>query len=109
LLEAPLIQLLKNDNRKPYPITLEQQALLLAELPDYLQAMVLFALNTGCRESEITGLKWCEEDRSLSIFIIPSERTKNGEDRIVPLNTIAKKIIGVQRDNHTDFVFAYIR
>jgi len=107
LQEAPLIRLLKNDNRKPYPITQEQQECLIAELPAHTEAMVLFALNTGCRESEITGLKWSEEDRSQNIFIIPGHRTKNGMDKVVPLNSIAKDIINTQRGNNDEFVFTY--
>jgi integrase len=106
-LEAPLLPLLKNDNRKPYPISEGEQQRLLAELPVHLQAMVLFALNTGCRESEITGLRWKEEDIQQNIFILPGDRTKNGEDRIVPLNSIAKKIVDAQRGKHTEYVFTF--
>ncbi len=104
LLEAPLLPLLKNDNRKPYPITEKEQERLIAELPDHLKAMVLFALNTGCRESEITGLKWDEEDKQQGIFILPGNRTKNGEDRIILLNSIVKSIVDAQRGKHTDYV-----
>ena len=107
LLEAPLIPLLKNDNRKPYPINQEQQEKLIAELPEHLQAMVLFALNTGCRESEITGLKWCEEDKDNNIFIIPGHRTKNGMDKVIPLNSITMNIINSQRGNNDEFVFTF--
>ena len=71
LVEAPLIRSLKDDSRKPYPITQKQQDCLIAELPSHLEAMVLFALNTGCRESEITRLKWCEEDVKQEIFYYP--------------------------------------
>jgi len=107
LLEAPLIPLLKNDNRRPYPITQEQQEKLIAELPEHLEVMVLFALNTGCRESEITGLRWCEEDKKQNVFILPGHRTKNGLDKIVPLNSIAMEIIGAQRGNNDEFVFTF--
>ncbi len=107
LIEAPLLPLLKNDNRKPYPITEKEQERLIAELPGHLKAMVIFALNTGCREAEITGLRWNEEDAQQGIFIIPGNRTKNGEERIVPLNSIAKHIVEAQRGIHKDYVFTF--
>lgn len=107
LVEPPLIQPLKSDNRKPYPINEEEQERLICELPEHLQAMVLFALHTGLRESELTGLKWSEEIPNLGIFILPGHRTKNSEDRIVPLNSTAKAIIEAQRGKHDEFVFTF--
>lgn len=69
--------------------------------------MVIFALNTGLRESELTRLKWSEENRKLEIFVLSGARIKNGEDRIVPLNTTAKAIIEAQRGKHEEYVFTY--
>jgi integrase len=107
LVEAPLIQLLKDDKRKPYPINEEEEGRLLKELPEHLREMVLFALHTGLRETELTGLKWSEENRKLGIFVLKGHRTKNSEDRIVPLNSTAKAIIENQRGNHDEYVFTY--
>ncbi|HEV2610921.1 MAG TPA: hypothetical protein VGU61_11685 [Noviherbaspirillum sp.] len=45
LSSAPLIEMLKEAPRKPYPITWEEQERLLNELPLHLQKMALFALN----------------------------------------------------------------
>jgi integrase len=77
------------------------------ELPVHLQAMVLFALHIGLRESELTGLRWSEEIQNLNIFILPGHRTKNTEERIVPLNTTALAIIESQRGKHEAFVFTF--
>ena len=107
LQEMPLIQLLKANKRKPYPINDLEQQRLIAELPSHLRDMVIFALNTGCREAEITRLRWDEENRKLDIFTLLGERCKNGEDRIIPLNSIAKAIIDAQRGNHDEYVFTY--
>lgn len=65
LIEPPLIQLLKSDNRKPYPLTEQEEGRLIKELPEHLREMVMFALHTGLRESELTQLKWSEENREL--------------------------------------------
>jgi integrase len=107
LVEPPLLQLLKSGNRKPYPINEEEEGRLLQELPEHLQIMVLFALHTGLRESELTGLKWSEENINLGIFVLEGLRTKNSEDRIVPLNCTARTIIESQRGKHDEYVFTY--
>lgn len=107
MIEPPLIQLLKSDSRKPYPINEEEEKRLISELPIHLQDMVIFALNTGLRESELTQLKWSEEKPKLGIFVLSGERTKNGEDRIIPLNSNAIAIIDAQRGKHDEYVFTY--
>ena len=105
--EAPLIRMLKSDSRKPYPISWEEQKILLAELPDHLATMVLFALNTGLREKELTGLRWAEESRLVYTFILPTYRTKTSHERIVPLNSIARNIVEAQRGKNEDYIFTY--
>jgi hypothetical protein len=56
--------------------------------------MALFRVNTGLREQEVCGLKWDYEvkvpELDTSVFVIPGERIKNGEERLVVLNGIAK-------------------
>ena len=42
-----------------------------------------------------------------SVFAIPGECTKNGEDRLVVLNDVAWSVIEAQRGNHPQFVFVY--
>ena len=52
--------------------------------------MALFAVNTGCRDSEVCSLRWEWEvvvpALGTSVFIIPGSRVKNGDDRLVVLN-----------------------
>lgn len=108
----PLIQLLKvTDARKPYPLLGEEQNKLFQVLPDHLRRMCLYKVNTGCREAEVCNLKW-EWERLIpeidsSIFIIPGSFVKNGEDRVVVLNDIAKSVINELRGSHPDYVFTY--
>lgn len=102
LREAPLLRLLKSNGRKPYPITWEEQHRLMLELPDYLANIVLFALNTGCRDQEMCRLKWSDYQNGL--FVLSGDKTKNGEERIVPLNSIAKRLIdSLPRENEHVF------
>lgn len=113
LASAPKIKLLPEvDSRKPYPLTWEEQDKLIAALPKHLQEMTLFAVNTGCRDSEICSLRWEWEVKVPiadigSVFLIPGERVKNGEDRLVILNRVARVVIDRQRGKHAEFVFIY--
>jgi integrase len=110
---------LKKKVREPYPMTWEEQSILFGELPAHLQTMALFKVNTGCREQEVCKLRWDWEisvpELGTSVFLIPSdfggrnERSgvKNGDERLVVLNSVAKSIIDKQRGLSNDWVFPY--
>lgn len=112
LASAPKIKLLKtSDGRKPYPLSLDEQERLFAELPGHLHRMALFKVNTGCRDAEVCGLRWEWElevpELETSVFMIPGEHVKNGSERLVVLNSVARSIIEQQRGVHPEFVFVY--
>lgn len=113
LASPPKIKLLPEvDKRKPYPLSWEEQHRLFEALPNHLREMALFAVNTGCRDREVCGLKWEWEvkvpiNEIGSVFIIPGERVKNGEDRLVLLNKTALSVIERQRGKHSEYVFVY--
>ncbi len=106
---APLIQEVKGPSKKPYPLQWAEQDALFAALPAHLQDACYFDVNTGLRESELCGLRWDMEvelpELDTSGFILPV--TKNGEERIVVLNSVAKKAIERCRGNHRTWVFTY--
>lgn len=109
----------KKASRKPYPLSWEEQAILFGELPAHLVPMALFKVNTGCREQEVCKLRWDWEisvpELGASVFLIPhdfggrNERSgvKNGDERLVVLNKVAKLIIDRQRGNDSEWVFPY--
>ena len=70
---------------------------LLSELPEHLTDMAIFAVNTGCRDAEICSLLWDWEvavpELGTSLVIVLGRRVKNGEDRLVVLNGIARSVI----------------
>lgn len=108
----PLIQMLPvNDARKPYPLSWDEQRKLFQGLPGHLAAMCLFKVNTGCREQEVCQLRWDWEIRvpelDTSVFIVPGERVKNREDRLIVLNKVAKSVVEHARGTHPEFVFTY--
>jgi integrase len=110
-LEHPAkIKLLKvTDRRPPYPLAAEEQAALFQELPDYLARMALFKVNTGTREEEVCALRWTDEvqvpELKTSVFIVSGEKVKNGHDRLVVLNRVARSVIDGVRGQHPERVF----
>ncbi|MGS0941090.1 tyrosine-type recombinase/integrase [Pseudomonas luteola] len=105
--------------RKPYPLSWEEQTILFAELPDHLRRMALYKVNTGCREQEVCKLRWEWEIKvpeiGTSVFLIPAgfggrhekAGVKNGDERLVVLNSVAMSVIDGQRGLHPVWVFPY--
>jgi len=114
LKQAPKIKLFPlRDARPPYPLTREEQALLFQELPDHVARMALFKVNTGLREQEVCKLQWDYEvkvpELDTSVFIIPGEQIKNGEERLVVLNRVASSVVESVRGLHPVYVFVHAR
>jgi integrase len=112
LAAVPKIKLLPDTNkRKPYPLSWEEQERLFKALPPHLANMSLFAVNTGCRDSEICSLQWQWEvqvpEIDSTVFIVPGQLVKNGDDRLVVLNKVAKSVVESVRGKHHSHVFAY--
>ena len=76
----PLITMLPENPRSPYPITWQEQEALFRRLPAHLARMALFAVNTGLRDSNVCGLQWQWEvavsEVGRSVFVIPPEAFK---------------------------------
>ena len=112
LRSAPKIKLLpQTDSVQPYPLSWDEQRQLLDELPPHLQRMVLFKVNTGCRQQEVCQLRWDWEvqvpELNTSVFLIPKGMVKNRHERLVVLNQIAKSIVDEQRGQNSSHVFTY--
>jgi integrase len=56
---------------------------------DYLEPIVLLAMNTGMRKGEILSLDWQNVDLTHKNLTIMSENAKSGKTRHIPLNTEA--------------------
>ncbi|HGN0980548.1 tyrosine-type recombinase/integrase [Pseudomonas aeruginosa] len=118
---VPMISKLdeKRSRRTPYPLSWEEQSLLFSELPDHLRRMALYKVNCGSREQEVVKLRWDWEipvpELDTSVFLIPSDfggrdkgsGVKNGEERLVVLNAVAKSVIEGQRGLDPVWVFPY--
>ncbi|WP_262964335.1 tyrosine-type recombinase/integrase [Methylobacter psychrophilus] len=110
-----------NDASIPYPLTQNEQKDLFKNLPEYLEKMCIFGVNTGVRVQGICNLKWDWEidvpSLNASVFIIPDSKeefsgsdrygSKNHQDQLVVLNKEARAVIDAQRGMHDEYVFPY--
>lgn len=110
---APKIKLLPEpDLRKPYPLSWDEQHKLFQQLPEHLNNMALFAVNTGCRDREICELRWDWEIQipelpHIIVFIVPGELVKNGEERLIVCNETVREVIEGERGKHPTHVFSF--
>ena len=69
----PLISMLPEDPRLPYPLSWDEQDRLFRRLPTHLARIALFAINTGLRQSNLCGLQWMWEI---------THRARNSQERV---------------------------
>jgi integrase len=71
--------------------------------------MALFKSNSGTREDEVCSLRWDWEvpvpELETSVFLVPGDKVKNTEERLVVLNRVARSVIDSVRGMHPEFVF----
>lgn len=87
----PKIRLLPGEVERDRWLTREEADRLIAACPPHLAALVRYALATGCRAREITGLEWNRVDLNRGTAWL--DHTKNGTPRGVPLNTDAIAVL----------------
>lgn len=101
----PRIRLLPGAVERDRWLTREAADRLIGSCPPHLAAIVRFALATGCRASEITGLEWNRVDLERGTAWL--NRTKNGTPRDVPLNRDAVAVLKAEKGKHADYCFTY--
>lgn len=87
-------------------LTIQEETRLLAKSPPWLRDIVIFAVNTGFRESEILDLKWKQIDFDRATITISEQ--KNGEIDTLPLcRTVLDLLERKAKDPHgqNDLVF----
>lgn len=93
----PLISMLPETPRQPYPLTWEEQDRLFRHLQLHLRQMVLFAINTGLRDSNLCGLMWQWEvpvpEVGRSIFFFHVTGRSHGRQ---PLNHFTDRFEGTK-------------
>lgn len=85
---------------------------LLAELRnfnycDYLEPLIILAVNTGMRRGEIFSLEWSNVNLEKEFLTVTSCNSKSGKGRHIPLNQKAKQVLirWLDDTNANGFVF----
>jgi integrase len=102
---VPKVRLLSGEVERDRWLTQGEAERLLAVCASHLAAMVRFALSTGCRAREITGLEWDRVDLARQTAWL--DHTKNGTPRGVPLNRDAVVVLEEERGKHPVYCFSY--
>jgi integrase len=88
-------------------LTFEEENRLLSVSPKWLREIIIFAINTGLRQSEILSLQWSRVDLSRKTVTILEEQKNQGRDTL-PLSeealTVLKERARVGR-GETNYVF----
>ncbi|HEX3747701.1 MAG TPA: site-specific integrase [Bryobacteraceae bacterium] len=91
------VKFLAEDNLKCETLSEKEEERLLAAAPPYLKDLVVFAVNTGLRRSDVFNLKWEDVDiekKHLTIVV-----RKNRKPQTVFLNPIALEVVARQRQD----------
>lgn len=86
---------------------MEQAKALLLALPEHQREMVLFALATGLRQSNIVKLEWPQVNLELRHAWVLGTQSKNRRPISVPLNEAALGVLHRQAGKHPLRVFTY--
>ncbi|MBU0881350.1 MAG: site-specific integrase [Candidatus Omnitrophica bacterium] len=98
------VKLFKENNKRIRYLEKEQIRPFLDACVPHLKSIVIVALHTGMRKSEIFGLKW--QNIHLEREIIYILQTKSGERQQVPMSNIVQKtLISVPKHPDSAYIF----
>ena len=107
LTTAPKVPMYALAPTDPRWITQKQFQKLLEHLPAHQADIALFAVLTGLRRSNITGLTWDRVDLKRGTAFIPGSQAKGARGIAVPLSTEAVKLLKRLQGTHETYVFTY--
>ena len=101
----PKIRMVPGEVERDRWLTHEEAERLVRCSAPHLAALIRFALATGCRAGEITGLEWGRVDLNRRTAWL--NQTKNGTPRGVPLNEDAIEVLKEQIGKHSRYCFTF--
>lgn len=105
--KVPKIKLYPEPKRRIRWLTQNEVKTLFQELPPHQQDMMLFALSTGLRQSNVVKLEWSQIDLDRKTAWIHPDQAKARKAIHVPLNSIGLAILHRLVGNHPSRVFTY--
>jgi integrase len=82
------VKLFKENNARNRCLSAEEEARLLANLPDRLKPLVVVAMHTGMRQGELLALRWADVDFYTGTLRV--REAKSGEGRSVTMNSVVR-------------------
>lgn len=104
---APKIRQLRDRAKRVRFLTYAEAQRLLMQLPEHLQMLTTFSLETGLRRNNVTGLMWSQVDRGRRVAWIHADQSKGKRAIPVPLSSTAVSILDRLKDDHREYVFTY--
>jgi len=90
------VKLLKGETKRLRILEREELTGLIGAAANYLRPIIIAAVSTGMRKSELLGLRW--KDIDFGRGFIRVEHSKNGEARSVPMDDFLKeKLLPIKR------------
>lgn len=93
------VRLFKENNARVRYLTADEEARLFQVCPERYRLFVVVALHTGLRKGELLGLGWRDVDFEAGIITV--ERSKHGETRRVPMNSLVAETLKMLPRNST--------
>lgn len=93
---------------RPDELTRFFRALEDPQTSESLKDIVLIALTTGARKANILSMRWSELDLTQNVWVIPAEKSKNGEVMYIPLIEEAVTIFQ-RRKSKASSVFVFLQ
>jgi len=78
----------EKDNFRQRILSETEEEKLLNAAPNFLKSILVCALNTGMRRSEILNLKWSQVDLEAREIRLDGEGTKSGKGRTIDINSL---------------------
>ena len=98
------VKLLRGEVKRLRYLADDEAERLISHCEPYLKPIVITALNTGMRKSEILNLTWNRVDMLNRIILL--DTTKNGERREIPINdNLYGALTGIIRQINVKYVF----
>lgn len=106
---APVIKTKKPISKRIRWLTREEASRLIDCAPDSIRPVIVFALSTGLRRSNIIDLEWTQVDMQRKVAWINPENAKAGKAIGVALNDSACRILKEQIGKHSRWVFVHTK
>jgi len=102
---AKTVKLLKEPPGRLRYLMPEEVQRLLTFCASHIRPIVVTAVNTGMRKSEILRLRWSKVDLENKKIIVTN--TKNNESRVIPINkTLYQELMTIPRREGREYVFS---